>query len=156
VKHCSDKHTLTIIINSLFFSKLYYCSTVWSNTSQTNLNKVQVMQNFACRTVSGVGKYDRVTPILQELKWFPVRQCLYFRDAVMAFKCMTLRKRTCIPNWTVCETRWHFIWRVTRNSRMIDTPLYRTATGQRSFKFRMATIWNSLKPKQRKTSKIIP
>ena len=56
------------------------------------------MQNFACRTVSGVGKYDRVTPILQELKWFPVRQCLYFRDAVMAFKCMTLRKRTCIPN----------------------------------------------------------
>ena len=77
VKHCFDKHALTII-NSLVFSKLYYCSTVWSNTSQTNLNKVQVVQNFACRIFSGVGKYGHVTPILQELKWLPVRQYLYF------------------------------------------------------------------------------
>jgi hypothetical protein len=96
VKHCFDKHTLTIIINSLVFSKLYYCSTVWSNTSQTNLNKV--LQNFACRIVSGVGKYDHVTPILQELKWLPVRQYLYFHDAVMAFKCMTGNAQVCIPN----------------------------------------------------------
>jgi hypothetical protein len=29
------------------------------------------VQNFACRIVSGVGKYDHVTPILQELKWLP-------------------------------------------------------------------------------------
>ena len=34
---------------------------------------------------------------------------------------------------------------VTRNSSMIGTPLYRTATGQQSLKYRMATIWNSLK-----------
>jgi hypothetical protein len=72
VKHCFYKHTLTIIINSLVFSKLYYCSTVLSNTSQTNLNKVQVVQNFACRIVSGAGKFDHVTPILQALKWLPV------------------------------------------------------------------------------------
>ena len=147
VKHCFDKHTLTIIINSLVFSKLYYCSTVWSNTSQTNLNNVQVVQNFACRIVSGVGKYDHVTPILQELKWLPVRQYLYFRDAVMAFKCMTGNAPAYLTEQFV--RRGDISSRVTRNSSMIDTPLYRTATGQQSFKFRMATIWNSLKPELR-------
>ena len=38
VKYSFDKQSLIIIITSLVFSKLFYCSCVWSNTSQTNLN----------------------------------------------------------------------------------------------------------------------
>ncbi len=72
VKHCFNRHTLTIIINALVFSKLFYCFTVWSNTSEANLDKIQSIQNFACRIVTGTGKYDHVTPILNELKWLPV------------------------------------------------------------------------------------
>jgi len=34
VKHAFRKDVLTTIINSLVFSKLYYCSTVWANTTQ--------------------------------------------------------------------------------------------------------------------------
>ena len=37
VKYSFDKQSLIIITNSLVFSKLFYCSCVWSNTSQTNL-----------------------------------------------------------------------------------------------------------------------
>ena len=72
----------------------------------------------------------------------------------MAFKCMTGNAPAYLTEQFV--RRGDISSRVTRNSSMIDTPLYRTATGQRSFKFRMAAIWNSLKPpaKQRKTSKI--
>ncbi len=89
VKHCFNRHTLTIIIKALVFSKLFYCSTVWSNTSEANFDKIQSIQNFACRIVTGTGKYDHVTPILKELKWLPVREYLYFRHAVMVYKCMT-------------------------------------------------------------------
>lgn len=49
VKHSFDKQSLIIIINSLVFSKLFYCSCVWSNTSQTNLKMLQTVQNFTCR-----------------------------------------------------------------------------------------------------------
>ena len=38
-KHPSNSNLLVIIINALVFSKLYYCSTVWSNTSDKNLRK---------------------------------------------------------------------------------------------------------------------
>ena len=34
-------------------------------------------------------KYEHVTPILRSLNWLPVRDQLYFRDAVLAFKCMS-------------------------------------------------------------------
>ena len=47
VKHAFDRCILITIINSLVFSRLYYCS-VWSNTSKCNIEKLQLIQNFAC------------------------------------------------------------------------------------------------------------
>ena len=61
INHVFDKNALVIIINALVFSKLFYCSSVWSNTTQTNLDKLQAVQNFAYRTVSGAGKLDHTT-----------------------------------------------------------------------------------------------
>ena len=36
-KHVFDDKTLLTTINALVFSKLYYCSNVWANTSQKNI-----------------------------------------------------------------------------------------------------------------------
>ena len=88
VKHAFDRQTLITIIKSFVFIKLFYCSNVWSNTSQTNINKLQAVQNFACRIVSGTRKFDHVTPILKQLRWLPVAKQLEYRSAVMAVKCM--------------------------------------------------------------------
>ena len=41
VKHLFDARTLERVINALVFSKLYYCSPVWSNTSKKNFSKLQ-------------------------------------------------------------------------------------------------------------------
>ena len=36
VKHVFDRSTLTTIINTLVLSKLFYCSSFWSNAADTN------------------------------------------------------------------------------------------------------------------------
>ena len=87
VKYCFDRETLVLIITTLVFSKMPYCSTVWSNTSSKNIQKLQLIQNFACKIICGARKYDHVTPLLDELNWLPVSKMLKFRDAVMAYKC---------------------------------------------------------------------
>ena len=51
VKHIFRKDILVTIINSLVFSELYYCSSVWSNTSASNIRKLQGVQNFAARII---------------------------------------------------------------------------------------------------------
>ena len=79
VKHFFDKNALIIIIviiNVLVFGKLFYCSSVWSNTTQSNLDKLPALQNFACRIVSGARKFDYITPLLKDLRWLPVKQQL--------------------------------------------------------------------------------
>jgi hypothetical protein len=94
VKHIFDKHTLSLIINALVFSKMYYCSSVWSNTSKKNISKLQSVQNFAARVITGIRKYDHVTPILQQLALLPVECMLKLRDADMTFKCIQFMFRS--------------------------------------------------------------
>ena len=89
VKHVFRKVILVTIINSLVFSKLCYCSSVWSNTSASNIRKLQGVQHFAARIVSGTRKFDHVTPALKNLRWLPVKSHLYLTDAILAFKSMT-------------------------------------------------------------------
>jgi hypothetical protein len=88
VKHLLDTETLTIIIKALVFNRLYYCSSVWSNTSKKNINKLQSVQHFAARLVRNTRKFDHITPVLSELNWLPVNSTLNLKDAVMTFKCL--------------------------------------------------------------------
>ena len=90
VKHCLDRTSLLTVINALVFSKLYYCSNVWANTTEKNIRKLKAVQNYACRIVSGMRKYNHVTPHLKSLlSWLPVKDQLYYRHATMAFKCIS-------------------------------------------------------------------
>lgn len=77
---------------------------VWSNTSDRNIRKLQGIQNFVARIVSGTWKYDHITPVyvLKELRWIPVK--LYYREAIMAFKCMTGTAATYLSSQFVCTT----------------------------------------------------
>ncbi len=55
-RHLFDMKTLIILINAFVFSKLYYCSAIWSNSSKKNVAKLQKVQNFAARIVTGTKK----------------------------------------------------------------------------------------------------
>ena len=71
----------------LSFSANYFiCLTVWSSTSKKNVRKLQLDQNYACRIVAGLRKYDHVSEALKSLKWLNVRENLLFNDLVMVYK----------------------------------------------------------------------
>ena len=141
VKHIFDKRAL-ITIKALVFSKLFYCSSE-SNTTQANLCKLQAVQNLACRILCGAKKLDHITPLLKGLRWLPNRQ-LYFRFAVLVFKCIT----RCVPEYLTSKLvrRFAVSTRNTRNSQPFDIPLFRTASGQRTFQYRATSLWNGLQP----------
>ena len=81
IKNSFDKDTIRTI-------KLFYCSTVRSNTTATNIKKLQAVHNFACRIITKTKKFEHITPALRQIKWLPVNEHLHYRDTVMAFRCM--------------------------------------------------------------------
>ena len=87
VKRSFDQETPELLITSLVFSKMLYCSSVWSNTTLQNINRLQSIQNFASKIVTNSRTFDQLTPLLRELNWLPVKEQLFYRDSVLTFKC---------------------------------------------------------------------
>ncbi len=131
--------TLILLINALVFSKLYYCSTIWSNSSKKNIAKLQKVQNFAARIVTGTKKFDHITPSLKQLNWLPVNYMLRFRDTVMAYKCVNGMAPSYLSRMFQTRSQLHNL--NTRSSELLEIPLYRTATGQRSFRYRASFLF---------------
>ena len=53
---------------------------------------------------------------------------------------------SCSPDYLRSKlvTRGQASGRLIRNSQQLNVPLFRTATGQRSFQYRAVSLWNSL------------
>ena len=114
------------VVNAIIFSKLYYCFNVWANTTEKNVRKLQAVQNFSCQIVCGARKYDHVTLHLKRLSWLPVKDQLYYRQPIMAFKCISRYA----PKYLTSQ----FITKLTtRSGQKLNIPLFETALGQRTF-----------------------
>ena len=134
IKHLLDSKTLVFLMNAFIFSSLiYYCSTVWSNTTKENIKKLQLIQNFACRIVLGLKKYDHITEGLKSLNWLNVNDRLLVNNLLMVHKCI----HNLIPSYLTGKftQRSKIHGRNTRGSGELDLPFCRLKTGQRSFAF---------------------
>ena len=95
-----------------------------------------------------------VTPTLKSLNWLPVKDQLYFRDAVLAFKCMSELAPAYLSDELITRSIFKSD-RETRNSQMLNIPLFRSATGQKTFHYRTVNIWNNCCEVTRLRSRLI-
>ena len=109
----------------------FYCSTLWSHTTATNIKKIQAVQNFACRIITKTKKFEQITPALREIKWLPVNEHLHYRDTVMTFRCM----KGLAPTY-LCESlrrRKSIHYHNTRNRESLDIPPSKTKVRTATF-----------------------
>ena len=72
-KYLTTNATKTIM-HLLVISKLdYYGSSTLCGVSDYLVTKLQKIQNVTVRIITGVTKYQHITPVLKELHWLPVK-----------------------------------------------------------------------------------
>ena len=79
------------LVHSNILSCIDYCNSVYGSLSESNLQKLQKIQNNAVRFVFGIyGKkrWQSVTPYLKELHFLPVRFRIKYKIALLVFKCI--------------------------------------------------------------------
>ncbi len=64
VRDVLDRSTTSILYKSLVLPHFDYCDTVYMTSSIKNLNKLQLLQNSACRTILLANRYTSVTDAL--------------------------------------------------------------------------------------------
>ena len=82
-----DQETTRYIIQSLVISKLHYCTSLLLGSADYQLNKMQLIQNMACRIVCKLCKFDHVSSSMQDLHWLKIPYQIQFKVACIMCKC---------------------------------------------------------------------
>ena len=98
IRHLPSLSTATAFANSLVFSKLDYCNSLYSGISQTNLNKFQRIQNSLARVITNTSKYQHITPTLTNLPWLPIEQRIDYKICLLTYKTLTNQQTTYLYN----------------------------------------------------------
>ena len=151
IKHLPDRKTLILVVNAFVFTyRLFYFSTVWSNPSKKNTRKLQLIQNFACRSILGLQKFEYFSKALKSFGWHNVCDKLFLNDLVMVHKCINNLAPPYLS--TLFNTRSRVSKRSNRNESDLDLLECRLATGQHPFTFLGSKGFNTL-PKDIKSIK---
>ena len=67
---------------------LLYYFTRLSGLQQSQINKLQHVQNSAALLLTATSKYERVTPVLRSLHWLPVSSRVDLKIPLLVFKAL--------------------------------------------------------------------
>ena len=83
-----DNDSLLTLIHAFITSKLDYCNSLLTGLPKYLVKRLQSVQNAAARLVSGLKKYEHISPVLHQLHWLPVEKRIIFKILLMVFKCL--------------------------------------------------------------------
>jgi hypothetical protein len=88
IRRYLDKDSCHHIIRALVLSRLDYGNALLLGSNQSDLSKLQRLQNWAVKLIHRANKYDHATPLLKQLHWLPIQERIQFKILLFVFKCM--------------------------------------------------------------------
>ena len=146
VRRCLPFEARRTLVTAFISSRLDYCNATLYNVANCYTDRLQVVMNAAARLITGIGRYEHVTPVLRDvLHWLPVSQRVTFKIAVLAFDCV----RGTGPDYfsDVCIRLADIPGRANLRSAArgeLYEPSTTTVIGSRSFRVAAPTVWNLL------------
>ena len=77
-----------LLIHALVTPRLDYCNSILYGCSQSTLQRLQLLQNYAARLFYRIPKFCNITPYLKDLHWLPVQARIQFKLLSIVFKCI--------------------------------------------------------------------
>ena len=74
-----DSKTASIIATSIVHSKLDYCNSLYYNLPNSQLHRLQQIQNSLARAVVKAPKFTHITPLLKSLQWLKVNERIEYK-----------------------------------------------------------------------------
>ena len=85
-RKCLSTIACKTIIHTLVMSRLDFGNTLFYGLPETQLRKLQMIQNSAARLITGTRRRYHITPVLFSLHWLPVRQRIDFKLLLLVFR----------------------------------------------------------------------
>ena len=73
------------LVTSCILSRLDYCNCLLMGTSNSVIQSLQIVQNFAARLILLAPCHHHSTPLLEKLHWLPISEHIKYKVACMCF-----------------------------------------------------------------------
>ena len=83
-----NKDTCKILVQALVMSHLEYCNSLLLGMTQHRLQKLQTIQNLACKVIYNKKKYDHIGVDMLNLHWLKINEHITFKIAVLVYLCI--------------------------------------------------------------------
>ena len=129
-------------------SKIDYCNGLLFGLPDTQLMKLQRVQNACARLVCNSSKYCHITPLLKTLHWLPVKQRIIFKILLIVYKAMHGQAPSYIIELLSLQSHSRYNLRSSRDTLLLELPTFFAKTkitlGDRAFVCVAPKLWNSL------------
>ena len=135
--------TTKTLVHAFVISRVDYCNSLLYGLPASHLNKVQRVLNATARLVCRAPRYCRITPLLYELHWLPVRQRISFKILLFVFKAI---HPTYLRELVSIKRLGNYNLRSSSDGLLLATPTHRSRVtlGDRSFQVAAPALWNVL------------
>ena len=123
--------------------RIDFCNSLLYGLSDTQISRLQRIQNSSARLVKRTPVRQPISPILQELHWLPVKQRIKYKILLLTFQCLS----GTAPSYLQELIRLYTPARNLRSSSksILISPSVKTHFyGGRSFQSAAADLWNNL------------
>ena len=137
-----DKKALKTLYSSLVHSHFSYCIPIWSCASRNNLNKLELLQKKAIRTIS-LSKYNAHTvPIFKKTEILPIKDQATYSSLLTMYDYVHQRLPCSFDNlWKKNNTRAN---RVLRNANLFNIPFIRLESQKHFPISNFPRLWNEI------------
>ena len=142
IRHMLDRKTATVMIIAYVISRLDSCNALLCGLPDVLISKLQRVQNAAARVITGAGRRDHITPVLQELHWLPVKQRIAFKSLTLTFRAI----HGLAPQYLSELVTQYRPVRSLRSAGecLLQVPQSRLRSGDRAFSNFAPQLWNAL------------
>ena len=138
-----DKNSLACIIHAFVTCRLEYGNALLCGYPESQIQKLQRVQNVAARLINGRRKHDHITPVLKELHWLPVVRRIQFKVVTTVFKAMHNTAPAYLQELIVAYAPPRCLR--SREHNLLCVPFTRsTVAGSRAFSIAGPKLWNAL------------
>ena len=142
IKRYVSQDVLKMLIHCLVTSKLDYSNILLNGAPACQLQRLQKIQNTCARIITGVGKYEHITPILHQLHWLPIEQRIKFKVILTVFKVLNNRAPSYLSDLIQVRQSDHPL---RANSNVLNVPFTSSVmVFNRVFSVAGPRLWNSI------------
>ena len=93
--------TRALMFSTMVLQHLDYCCIIWGTTSDTNIGKLQTIQNRGMRIILQCHPRTHIAAMLSNLKWLSIEQKIVFLTAVLVLQIMHSKTPNYMSHWLV-------------------------------------------------------